>query len=54
VAENIETLYDVEILYGDMARRLGFKSFIRARCVNDDPLFIESLADSVRRALGAS
>lgn len=51
VAENIETLYDVEVIYREMAESLGFKAFVRARCLDDDPLFVEALADAVRSAL---
>ncbi len=51
VAENIETLYDVDIMYREMAEGLGFTAFVRVRCLDDDPVFIEALADSVRSAL---
>jgi len=47
VAENIETLYDADILYGNMARRLGVKRFVRVKCPGTDPAFIECLRDVV-------
>lgn len=49
VAENIETLYDVEIGCRALAKSLGMKRFVRARCLDDDPEFIEMLAGLVRR-----
>lgn len=51
VAENIETLYDVNIMYRDMAKGLGIKRFIRVRTLDDDPEFIDALAGMVRAAL---
>ena len=47
VAENIETLYDADIYYREMAARLGFKGFVRVKCIDDDPEFIEGLAGMV-------
>jgi ferrochelatase len=47
VAENIETLYDCDILYRDLAASLGIKQYIRARCLDDDPAFIDALAGIV-------
>lgn len=49
VAENIETLYDVEIGYRALANSLGIKKFVRARCLDDDPEFIAVLAGLVRK-----
>lgn len=50
VAENIETMYDVEIGYRALAGSLGIKGFVRARCLDDDPEFIAALAGVVRNA----
>lgn len=47
VAENIETLYDCDIVYRNLAESLGIKKFIRARCLDDDPEFIAALAGIV-------
>jgi len=52
VAENIETLYDVEVMYREMAGRLGIERFVRSRCLDDAPEFIEALAGMARSALG--
>jgi len=48
VAENIETLYDADILYGDMARGLGIKRFVRVKCLDTEPAFIDCLAAIVK------
>ena len=53
VSENIETLYDVDILYRGMARSLGIKKFARARCLNDEPAFINALAKIIQETLKA-
>lgn len=44
VSDHIETLYDLDILYTRQAEALGLK-VTRARSFNDDPRFIEVLAD---------
>jgi len=51
VAENIETLYDVEVMYREMAGSLGAERFVRSLCLDDDPEYIEALAGMVRRSL---
>jgi len=50
VAENIETLYDAEILYGKMAESLGIM-LVRAKCLDDAPEFIDALAGVVIKAV---
>ena len=50
VAENIETLYDVEIMYRGVASSLGINTFIRVSCLDDDPEFIDALAGIVKSA----
>jgi len=52
VAENIETLYDANIYYREMAASLGIKEFVRVECVNDAPVFIEALVGIVKRHVG--
>jgi ferrochelatase len=44
VSDHIETLYDLDILYKSQAEGLGLK-VSRARSFNDDPRFIDVLAD---------
>lgn len=52
VAENIETLWDIEIDLRSCARSLGFASFARIACPNDDAGVLNGLADLVVKALG--
>lgn len=49
VSDHIETLYEIDIMYGDMCRELGVENFVRAPSLNSDPLFIQALADIVRK-----
>ncbi len=49
VSDHIETLYEVDQLFGGIARRAGIRDFRRVRMLNDDPRFIEALAGLVRR-----
>lgn len=51
VSDHIETLYEVDLLYGDQARKLGIKGYRRAESLNDSPVFIAALADLVEEAL---
>ncbi len=52
VAENIETLWDIEIDLRSCARSLGFATFARIACPNDDAAVLDGLADLVTGALG--
>ena len=47
VSDHIETLFEIEILYGDMAREAGIEEFVRVPAVNADPVFVAALADLV-------
>ena len=47
VAENIETLYDVDVMYRKLAGELGITHFVRVKCVDDAPVFIDALAAMV-------
>jgi protoporphyrin/coproporphyrin ferrochelatase len=51
VSDHIETLYEVDQLFADLARRRGITEFRRTRMLNDDPLFVAALADLVQRHL---
>lgn len=46
VSDHIETLYEIDILYKDMAQRLGI-NLKRTGSLNTSPKFIEALADIV-------
>jgi protoporphyrin/coproporphyrin ferrochelatase len=51
VSDHVETLYEVDLLYGEQARKRGIRTFRRAESLNDDPRFLDSLADIVEPAL---
>ncbi len=47
ISEHIETLYELDILYKDLAEELGFKAYRRVPAFNCRPGFISALADLV-------
>lgn len=53
VSDHVETLYEIEVLYGDMAREAGVEEFVRVPAVNTDPLFVAALADLVEERVRA-
>ena len=54
VSDHIETLYEVDLLFGEVAARAGITGYYRTEALNTSPRFIEALADLVRTHLGAS
>ena len=50
VSDNIETLYDIDIVYKKMAESLGM-IFHRTESLNDSPKFIESMVSIIREHL---
>ncbi|HVF88920.1 MAG TPA: ferrochelatase [Blastocatellia bacterium] len=55
VSEHIETLYELDILYRDVAREAGIEHYRRAEALNCRPDFIDALAHLVEKAIsGAS
>src|SRR3989442_2392422 len=50
VCDHVEILYDVDVEYRGLARRLGVR-LERTRSLNDDPLLIATLEDLVRGAV---
>ena len=48
VSDHIETLYEIDLLFGDEARKLGL-DFKRAPSLNAEPAFIEALAQLVEQ-----
>jgi ferrochelatase len=48
VAEHLEVLYDIDIEARGVAEPLGLR-LVRARSLNDDPVFVAALADIVTR-----
>ena len=53
VSDHVETLYEVDLLYGDQARALGITTFKRVQSLNDFPPFLDALADLVEPKLRA-
>jgi len=51
VSGHIETLYEVDMLYGDQARRRGIANFRRIDSLNDFPPFLDALAEIVEPRL---
>jgi ferrochelatase len=51
VSDHVETLYEVDLLYGDQARRRGITNFRRIESLNDFPPFLDALADLVEPRL---
>ncbi len=51
VSEHSETLVELDVEYGDIARSLGIPGYYRVPTQNDHPAFIAALADIARRAL---
>ncbi len=49
VSDHIETLYEVDIQYGEESKQLGIEKFRRSPSLNSSPLFIECLADLVSK-----
>lgn len=50
VSDHFETLFEIDILYGELARSVGITTFRRAASLNDRPDFLGALADLVLRA----
>ena len=48
LCDHVEILYDVDVMYREIARGLGL-AFARTESLNDDPLLVEALAELVRR-----
>ena len=53
VSEHVETLVELDIEYGELAKRLQLPFYLRAPALGADPRFIDALADLVQRALAA-
>jgi ferrochelatase len=53
VSDHIETLYEIDILFGNEARELGL-NFKRAPSLNTEPQFIEALAQLVESRIAES
>ncbi|HXE74214.1 MAG TPA: ferrochelatase [Candidatus Xenobia bacterium] len=54
VTEHIETLHEIDIEAREVAAKLGFQQFEMMPALNDSPKFIQCLADSVLKTVGAT
>ncbi|KAJ1980963.1 ferrochelatase hem15 [Dimargaris xerosporica] len=53
-SDHIETLYELDLEYGQMAKKLGVTGLKRAEALNDSPTFIQAMADVVKAHLHAN
>ncbi len=51
VSEHLESLYEIDLLYGKLARGLGIDIFERTDAIGFHPRFVDCLEDLVNRAL---
>ncbi len=51
VSEHSETLYEMDLLYGELAREVGIKHYMRVPTMNCRTDFIDALAGLVERAM---
>ncbi len=54
VSDHIETLHEIDLLFGERARRAGIGLFVRCESLNDSPLFVGALADLAEPFLGGA
>ena len=50
VCEHSETLYELDVQYGELARELGIESYVRIPTLRTNPTFIRALAELVLSA----
>jgi protoporphyrin/coproporphyrin ferrochelatase len=51
VSDHIETLYEIDLLFGGLAREAGIQHFVRCESLNDSPIFTRAMADLVEPLL---
>ncbi len=44
VSDHIETLYEIDVTFADLAAKSGIRQFLRAEGLNEDPFFLDGLA----------
>ncbi|TVQ98741.1 MAG: ferrochelatase [Deltaproteobacteria bacterium] len=50
-SDHIETLHELDIEYGELAKEVGIENYHRAPAMNDSRLFLDAMADIVARHL---
>ncbi|CAH1756477.1 19694_t:CDS:2 [Entrophospora sp. SA101] len=53
-SDHIETLYELDIEYGHEAQKAGISGIKRIESLNDDPMFIEAMANIVKDHLNSN
>ncbi|KAI9090986.1 hypothetical protein DFS34DRAFT_643774 [Phlyctochytrium arcticum] len=53
VSDHVETLFEIDVEYGHLAKEKGITGFKRVESLNDDPLFINAMADLLKAHLSA-
>ena len=51
VSDHIETLYEVDLLFAETARKSGITGYFRPQALNANPVFIDALAHLVRNRM---
>jgi ferrochelatase len=51
VSDHIETLFEIELLYGGLAKECGVEEYVRVPALNADPVYVAALADMVEERL---
>ena len=54
VSDHIETLYQIDLLYGKKAKELGLEVFERTEALGTHPRFVDALADLVQKGFGGA
>jgi ferrochelatase len=47
VTDHVETLYEIDQLFGDAAKKAGITHFRRTPGLNDNPTFLRALEDLI-------
>ncbi|KAG0209956.1 ferrochelatase hem15 [Mortierella sp. GBA30] len=50
-SDHVETLFELDLEYGEEAHEAGIKGLTRAESLNADPVFVEAMADIVKNHL---
>ncbi|KAI9017811.1 hypothetical protein BC832DRAFT_589057 [Gaertneriomyces semiglobifer] len=51
VSDHVETLFEVDLEYGHLAKKLGLTGFKRVESLNAEPIFLDAMADVVAKHL---
>ena len=48
ISDHIETLYELDLTYQDVAKKAGVENYLRTRCFNGDPKFSQTLLSIIQ------